>query len=186
MIDPSALGDPNGEWLELWNVSADDLNLRGLLLHRAHSGGDAEFVIADDLELLAGSAVVLCYDDAALGAACDYVYGSDYGLTSPFGESFDPSFVLTSDNSATYTVSFVGVDYPTVTLDTLAPDARTSPSASWPTPQAGYSLELSKNHLSAADNDSGARWCRTTATAYTTSGSLKDYGTPGATNVCAK
>ena len=186
MIDPSALGDPNGEWIELWNVSADDLNLRGLIVSMSHPSGDAELVIADDLELLSGAAIVLCYDDSALGAACDYVYGSDYGLVSPFGPSYDPSLVLTSDASATYTVSFIGVDYPTVTLDTVVPDARTSPSGGWPTPQAGYSLELSKNHLSAADNDSGARWCRTTATAYTTSGSLKDYGTPGATNVCAK
>ncbi|MBK9647520.1 MAG: hypothetical protein IPO67_20565 [Deltaproteobacteria bacterium] len=186
MIDPSALGDPNGEWLELWNLSADDLNLRGLVIAQSHTSGDAEFVIADDLDLLSGTAAVLCYDDAALGAACDYVYGSDYGLESPFGESFDPSFVLTSDASATYTLRFTGVDYPTVTLDTVSPDARTSPSGGWPTPSAGYSLELSKNHLNAADNDSGARWCRTTATAYTTSGSLKDYGTPGATNVCAK
>jgi hypothetical protein len=186
MLDPNALGDPNGEWLELWNVSADDLNLNGLVISLSHPSGDAEFVIADDLDLIAGTALVLCYDDAALGAACDYVYGSDYGLESPFGPSFDPNFVLPSDASATYSLSFTGVDYPTVTLDTLSPDARSSPSGGWPTPSAGYSLELSKNHLNASDNDSGARWCRTTATAYTTSGSLKDYGTPGATNVCAK
>ncbi len=56
MIDPAAVPDSGGEWLELLNRSGAEVNLRGLELRDC---GVDRFLVAQDFRLAAGQRVVL-------------------------------------------------------------------------------------------------------------------------------
>ena len=74
MADPTAVPDERGEWIEIANLGADSLDLRGWQLASAH---DAGFTIAQSLVVPPGDAVVLgrSADSASNGGVhVDLVY----------------------------------------------------------------------------------------------------------------
>jgi len=184
MYFPNAGGDPGGEWFEVYNPSTTNIvYMESMQITRLNAvSGDKEFVVADTIVVGTTDTVVFCYTDVSLGADCDYIYGSDQGLTSDLGVSYNTLFTMNNTNAnTTLVITATSIDVSSdVELDSVNYDAGTP----WPTYAAGYSIELKSSKLTSSFNDSGANWCKTTAVSYFTSGALKDYGTPNATNTC--
>ena len=134
MQNPGAVGDPDGEWFELYNLTNDDLNLAGCEI--LDDGADSH-TISGTLTIPAHGRVVLGYtDDPALngGVAVDYEYGSSVSLGN--GED---ELILDCDGE----------------IDRIAWDN----GVSWPNVN-GESMNLDEAHV--LDNDDGANWCEST------------------------
>ncbi|MCB0079744.1 MAG: lamin tail domain-containing protein, partial [Caldilineaceae bacterium] len=97
MIDPAAVGDAAGEWIELYNPGPQSVNLRGWTL--ADLGGDSH-QIAADLFIAPGQYLVLARNgDASLNGnvAPAYIYSNvslansadELLLLSPDGQAID-------------------------------------------------------------------------------------------------
>jgi beta-lactamase superfamily II metal-dependent hydrolase len=101
MADPDAVSDGNGEWFELHNTGATDIELQGWTIH---SGGDAVRTISASTVVPAGGYAVLArHADPAIngGLAVDYAWESGIGL----GNSGD---WLTIRDGAGTTVDSIG------------------------------------------------------------------------------
>jgi len=82
MYDPVALTDTYGEWIELYNNSAQTINLENLVLMRDE---DDVHIIASPVALAPGAYVVLARNAQATGEAGTYVFGSAISLTNTGG-----------------------------------------------------------------------------------------------------
>ncbi len=74
MVNPASVSDTSGEWFELFNPSADEINLRDIII--GDDGGDSH-KIETDLLILPGHFLTLARNgDSALnsGFIADYVY----------------------------------------------------------------------------------------------------------------
>ena len=150
--NPDAVSDANGEWFELYNASADEVNLDGLVIEDG-TGSDSHTVSGNVL-VAAGTYGVLCRnEDSATngGVTCDYEYSG-----------------FTLGNGADEVV----LSYHTVEFDRVEYDGGTA----FPDP-TGASMSLDSGVLSATDNDTGSNWCEATSTFGD-----GDYGTPGSAN----
>ncbi|RME27175.1 MAG: lamin tail domain-containing protein, partial [Deltaproteobacteria bacterium] len=133
MIDPAAVGDSDGEWIELTNTSTADLDLVGWQVAADGGGG---FTIESSLVLPAGGLVVLAPEGDPSrngGIEPDYVY--------------DPTDLSLSSGGDTLTLHVGDLAVSTLTWTT-----------DWPI-RAGASLSLDPTRAdpdSAADVDS---WC---------------------------
>jgi len=132
MQNPSMVGDPEGEWFELYNPHAWDVNLRGWTLKDDDS--DSHSISPEaDLVVPAGGYLVLGYSTDPLvngGAPVDYAYGDAISLA----------------NGADEVVLLAGL----VEIDRVAYDG----GSEFPDPN-GISMELVDP---AADNTVGANW----------------------------
>ena len=155
MQNPSTVDDSAGEWFEVHNPTAGDLNIGGCIIA---SSGDSSHTI-DSLAVVvpAGGYVVLGIgSDPVLngGVPVDYVFSD--------------------------TVLANGSDVLSLTCDgTLIDSIAWDDGATFPDP-TGSSMQLGSFALNITSNDRGGNWCEGTAT-Y----GLGDIGTPGAANdVC--
>ena len=94
MADPTAVSDERGEWIEITNLEADSVDLRGWQLRSAH---DAGFTVPTSLVVPAGGAVILGRNaDSATngGVAVDLAYtGITLGNSGDWIVLRDPSGV---------------------------------------------------------------------------------------------
>ncbi|MEE2827733.1 MAG: DVUA0089 family protein [Myxococcota bacterium] len=152
-------GDDNREWVEVLNLSNSAIDLSGWSIQDF----DADIHVVSGSVVVAPSSYVLLgssTDQAANGGvAVDYSWGTDISL----GNSSDELQL----------VSPAGVLVDEVVWDN---------GNTFPDPN-GASMSLQPTSLDAADNDSGANWCVSSAAPFN---SLGDIGSPGVTNpVCS-
>ena len=154
MQNPSAVSDGSGEWLEIYNSSANDIDIDGWTIrdddfdsHVITNGGP--------LVVPAGGYAVLGNNvDSATngGAAVNYAYAGLF---------------LSNGGDEVVLVDPGGVEF-----DRIAYDG----GPVWPDPN-GASMSLDPAFANTAENDDGANWCE----GSTTYGA-GDLGTPGAAN----
>ena len=153
------IADEEGEWFEVYNASANEINLNGLMVHELDDGnGDTEeetFLVTEDVLVPAGEYVVFGVSaDSSLNGGVDvdvvYAHGS-FSLKN--GED---SIALSNSVELLDVVSFNDEEYPDF---------------------KGHSLSLNPGSVSAADNDTGSNWC--VGSSAMPSG---DIGTPGTGN----
>jgi hypothetical protein len=129
--DPDAVTDSDGEWFEVYNNTAVEMNLMGLWVYDL---GSDEFTVEEDLLLAAGEYAVLGRSgDAAVngGVTVAYEYeGFSLGNT-------DDEIVL---------------EHGGVVLDQIEFDS------GWPD-TAGYAMNLDPSLIDATANDDPASWC---------------------------
>ncbi len=157
MQDPSAVGDDLGEWFEVYNTTASDINLQGWnVIDDDKSLEDEGFTIENSLVIAAGSYLVFANNgDAA----------SNGGLPTP-------DYIFTTDFLLGNNSDGMKLECSSTIIDQVIWDGGTN----FPDP-TGASMALHPNHYSAIDNDDGANWNIAT-TAYGDG----DFGTPGVVN----
>lgn len=156
LIDPDAVSDTKGEWVELYNPSTVDVDLAGWSIKTKTN----PHVFVGPLKVPAkGYLVVGSNKDTATngGAAVAYVYGNvSLGNSGP-GK-------LTLLNKAGVLVDIV--DYET-----------TTGKYGWPGKVPGVAIQLDPAKTGATLNDTGANWCLASKAL-----SGGDKGTPGVAN----
>ena len=155
MIDPTGVSDTNGEWFELYNVTAKPLDLQGLVIRTASQFVSIKATGAA-VVLEPGAFCVLCRNgDPAVngGVTAGYVYGS--GISLPNGGG-----------------SLALAEYGTNGMDGAVIDW-----VQWATATAGKSYSLRASARNATDNDSAGSWYWCTRPYSAT-----DQGTPGVAN----
>lgn len=154
MYNPAALGDTEGEWIELYNNSSKTLNLKDMVIRR---GSATTFhKIASDVNMAPGSYVVLGRTSAAT-ANVSYVYGA-INLTN------------TGDEIVVNTFGTNGLDGTVICSVNYA-------LTGFLTNLTGKSLQLNPGIVDATEAKLGSNWCAATST-YSTG----DLGTPGLEN----
>jgi hypothetical protein len=149
---PAASSGDYGEWIEVHNTTAQDIDLRGIeLLDETGSGARIE-----------GAAVVPALGYAVLAASLDRSLNGGVDAIWAWGWEY-------SLRNSGQTVRLV---FGTLELDAVAYDN----GYTFPDP-SGASMSLDPDALSPEDNDDGDAWC--TATVPFGDG---DLGTPGAVN----
>ncbi len=153
MQNPSAVGDTNGEWFEVYNSGASSVDLNGWTI--SDLGSDSH-TIAGSVVVPAGSYVVLCRDATSGtngGVTCAYEYGGAIQLANAADE-------IILDNGA-------------VEIDRVQYDG----GPNFPDPN-GASMEL-LGDPAAVNNNVGSNWGETPGTTTYGDG---DAGSPGAQN----
>ncbi len=155
MNNPGAVADPEGEWVEILNVSERTLVLNGVWL-TSSVDSDAHQIMADDvISLEPGEYFIMGgSDDQSVngGVEVDYVWD---GTTL-------------SNESDEFSIEADGVVLDAVAWD----DGATFPDA------AGASMSLDPSHYDVTTNDSGDWWCSAAQQWSSTS----DAGSPGEEN----
>ena len=154
MYNPSAIGDAEGEFIELLNVSDAVVNLNGLVIRRGSN--NSLHVIAEDLPLLPQQYALLANGEAATDHV-DYVYSSISLVNS--GEEI---IINTYGTDGTDGDVICRVDYG---------------AAGFPAGLNGSSIQLSDGITDVNEAMTGTNWCASTI-AYNTG----DLGTPGTVN----
>ena len=156
MINPSAVDDEAGEWIELYNATEAAIDLSGWALSDATPGAAPVLLSpAASLPIAPGAYLVLCRNaDSAKngGIACDVAYGDAYTLANA-----DDEVTLLDATGAVH--------------DRVAYDG----GPNFPNPVGASIALVNPRH----DNNVGARW---KASTLPIAGST-DRGTPGAANV---
>ena len=137
MPDPAAVDGTFGEWVELQNVSANDVDLEGVAL----TDGDGSGVVFDAFPIAAGEIVILApAEDPTVngGLNVDYVY--------------DPE-VLKLDN----TEDALKLAHGTTLVDQIGY------LPGWPFAE-GVAMQLNVKYTDASSNDSKDGWCKATKT----------------------
>jgi predicted extracellular nuclease len=155
MQNPSAVTDGSGEWFEIYNPTASDIDIDGWTIR--DDGSDSHLIDnGGSLILPAGGYLVLGNngDSATNGeVAIDYVYPSNWYL----GNGDDEVIILDDSLNEIDRVEYDG-------------------GPNFPDPN-GASMSLSDP---TSDNNEGANWCEST-TPYGDG----DFGTPGLDNDCS-
>jgi len=158
MQNPNAVSDSNGEWFEIYNTTANDIDLNGWEFKDDVSTTEG-FVVTNSLIIPANGYLLFANNgDSALNGGLptpDYVYS---GLSLGNG----------SDGIV---ISCSSTDIDTVIWDN---------GATFPDPN-GASMALDPTKLNATDNDNGVNWHEETVNTYGSG----DFGTPKATNSAA-
>lgn len=152
-VDPQAVGDDAGEWIELYVAATSAMDIAGLELQV----GSKALKLPQDVSLTVtpGSYIVVAKQ-------ADPAKNGELGAVIALSG-------LTLANSATTELS---IGRQGVLLDTV-----TYNDSGWPTVVAGKALQLDPGKLTAADNDVATSWCLAKQT-Y----GKGDFGTPGAAN----
>lgn len=160
MANPSTVGDPTGEWFEVYNASGRDVYLNGLRLR--DSNGQNHQVSPDGLlSVPAGGYAVLGIEarvDRNGRVPVDYQYS-------------DMSLANTGDDLQLWIIDETGGEPDTVMLDAVAWDD------SYPV-VPGASMMLEPRYLNGIDNDDSLYWCP----AYEQWELGTDLGSPGFDN----
>ncbi|WP_430971919.1 DUF4493 domain-containing protein [Sunxiuqinia rutila] len=155
MYNPGAIVDSEGEWIEVFNNSAEEINLKDLVLRRGST--NAFHQIATDLILPPEAYAVLGRTTLAADRV-DYVYGSSIGLVN----GGDELLLNTYGTDGTDGLVICSVDYG---AGSFVPD------------REGKSIQLDPVVRDAVAAQDGLNWCSSTL-AYSTG----DFGTPGTVN----
>lgn len=155
LLDPDAVDDEVGEWVEVWNATACAVDLTGATL--ADDNVDVA-PLEGSLVIAAGGFAVLCAETSRSlngGVSCD----ADY-----YYQGFGGGFALSNEGDEIVLVSARGQ-----VLDRFAYGAGFAP--------VGVSMGVDPDYATVEDNDRPARWCAQ-------SGRLSggDQGNPGAEN----
>ena len=151
MQNPIVVSDAEGEWFEVWNSTDVFLYLNGLVVYDDDSDF---FTVTSPSPVLLGPGEYMIFgrngDPAANGGVA-----VDYEYTSMILGNSGDEIYLDLDGVIIDAVMYIAIS-------------------------DGKSMELSTNHLNAAQNDNLINWC----------GAVSPYGdgdlgTPGATNDCA-
>jgi hypothetical protein len=158
MYNPAFVGDTSGEYFEMYNTSANSVELLGLVFT---DGGTNSFTITTSLVVAPGDFVVIGVNSTFAtngGVNVDYDWG---GANYALGNSSDS--IVCKDGGGT---TICSVAYTT--------------SAPWPTSATtnGSSLNLDANSFTLALSQDGNNWCPST----TPIPGSTDEGTPGAAN----
>ena len=155
MPNPKAVNDDKGEWIELYNTTAKDIDLNGVVLAVTITTPYKQWLSAPMPLLIKANGYLLIgnNDDMASngGLKLDYAYGSNFAISS--------KAATLSLTSATAVVDAVAYD-----------------SVSWPV-SSGLSVALEPTALDATKNDDVANWC-----AGQQPFGEGDLGSPGVTN----
>jgi hypothetical protein len=152
MHDPVVVADYRGEYIEIHNTTAGDIDINGLVLDTSFQAG---FTITESIIIPAGGYFVLGANSISglNGGNTNVDYNYNYNL---FKIEKNDSFTL-SDGTTTFdTVSYTSTTFPIV---------------------AGTALILDTDALDATSNDSAGNWC-TSGNVFGDG----DYGTPGSAN----
>jgi hypothetical protein len=153
MYDPTALSDAAGEWIEVYNASPAEINLKDLVIRKATGSGHK---ISSDVLLPSHKYAVLSRSDTAT-AAPDYVYSS-ISLTN------------TADQIIINKYGTNGLD------GTIICSVSYSSALGFPT-GSGSSIQLDLSSYDVESAKLGTNWC-TSKLAFTTG----DKGSPGSAN----
>ncbi|MCB9777612.1 MAG: lamin tail domain-containing protein [Alphaproteobacteria bacterium] len=150
--NPEASAEESGEWVELYNATALDMDLDGLTLR----DDDGDLVTLDRaLGVAAGGTIVLGRsEDSSINGGVAVAYGWGTGLA--LGNGIDELELVASDVVIDRVVWDDGATFPDV---------------------AGASMSLDPSFYDAFDNDYGVLWC-----AGVDPFGAGDLGTPGADN----
>ena len=152
MKDPYAMGDSDGEWFEVHNVSASSFELEGLIIY---DDGGEDWLIDESFELESGGWAVMARSSAAT-TATDMVW-SGFQLVNTADEIVLATYGTDgTDGDIIHEVAYDDVDWPDV---------------------AGASISLDPGALNTTDAADPANWC-----AGQTAFDSGDLGTPGAAN----
>ena len=154
MADPLSVNNSDGEWFEIYNATADDVDLDGLVVNSTISS-NTSFTVSGTVSLASGGYVVLGNNANSAtngGVSVDYEYGASFSTLVNAGDD------LTLNNGS-------------IDIDSVSWECGGFRSAS------GAAMALDVSLLTASDNDNYDSWCD----ADTDIGS-GDYGTPGAAN----
>jgi hypothetical protein len=155
MFNPLALGDTEGEWIEVFNNSGESINMINLAIRRGSN--NAYHVISSDLILASGEYAVLGRTATATNNV-DYVYGTSISLANA------------GENLIINTYGTNGIDGDIIcSVDYGAEGFNTSVN--------GKSLQLNAGVINADAALLSTNWCSSTL-AYNTG----DFGTPGFAN----
>jgi len=158
MQNPSAVPDGDGEYFEVYNASANPIDMMGFVIR---DNGSNMFTVATSVTIAPGAYAVFANNDGTVNSnggipTVDYAYPSGFAL----GNGSDQ--VIIECNGTIIDI----VDYDNGTT--------------FPDP-AGASMQLDPILLDAVNNDIGSNWCESTS-AFGSG----DLGTPGSANsVCA-
>ena len=155
MADPSAVTDTNGEWFEIKNVSADPIELKGLVF--ADNTPTGRLTVGMSYILMPGAYFVF-------GRSADRALNGDVPVDYEQQE-----FLLNNNGDTVQILRNMGGTL--ITIDQVVYDG------SWPF-RAGYAMGLGDGSNSSTANDNASNWCEATAEIGTTG----NYGTPGAAN----
>ncbi len=133
MVNPAAQSDSQGEYFEIWNPSAQAVDLQGL---RVSDLGSDAFTVDMPLQAAPGAFVVFSKSASAADGKGSFVYGGSMTLTNS-----SDSIVLSLDGTELDRVVYDG-SFPLI---------------------SGSSMQLSTDALDITGNDDPANWCRSVA-----------------------
>ncbi|WP_370003236.1 lamin tail domain-containing protein, partial [Winogradskyella sp.] len=166
MKDPTAVIDDNGEWFELHNTTASDIDIDGWTLK---DDGTNNYIIDSTIDPVTGTGGVTVVPAGGYlvlgrsldimvngGAPIDYAYQNNFNM----GNGADEVVLVTPGSVEISRVNYDGgPNFPDV---------------------AGVSMQLNPTFLNEIDNDNGGNWCLSMS-----SYGDGDLGTPGLPNeVC--
>ena len=131
MLDPDAVADWRGEWIEIYNAHTEAVDINGL---NVVSGGETGFTVDAELIIEAGEYAVL----------------ANYQLSSLNGGNTEVDFQYNYSNFKLLGIDSVQLSYNGTTFDTVSYDS------TYPL-EAGRSL-ITKD-LDTTNNDSADGWC---------------------------
>ncbi len=137
MIDPAAVGDVNGEYIELYNASSTTIDLQGFRL--TGDGADG-FTIDQSLTVQPGKYLLL-------GTNPDTQ--SNGGLTLDYQYNYSSLILNNSGDSILIMSGMTVID-------------RVDYTSAWPY-TSGVAMSLNPEYLNAADNDDKNNWCLATS-----------------------
>jgi hypothetical protein len=160
MVDPDAVPDNAGEWMELYNATGDTIDLDGLQLFDTDVTTKGNLVTLSGLLMVEPGEYVVLGRYGEVGINGGVSMASTYGGTHTLGNASDELFL------------FNGTDV----IDSVSWDNGNT----FPDP-TGASMTLNPDRLDDVNNDDGANWC-----AGTSVYGDGDLGTPGSANdACA-
>ncbi|MCB9273799.1 MAG: lamin tail domain-containing protein [Lewinellaceae bacterium] len=160
MYNPSGM-EPNAEWFEVYNTTAQDIDLIGWVVQ----SGASTHTISGSVIVSAGSYEVLGATTSGCGNE-DYTYGTGISLNN------------SSDD--------VSIRFGATVIDEVAYQT----SGAWPSSTNGYSISLNgPAGQDASSNDSGVNWCLSASSCgggdFGTPGMANDYCTTVSFNLSA-
>ena len=163
MANPSQVLDADGEWIELYNTTGEDIDINGW--HLAESNKNPHIIWSDEPVIVpAGGYLILTLTcDPAGNGGIEPGYCYEGGIVD---EVVNPLIILNND------VDQVSLSWNAQVIDTLDYDD----SAGWSVGN-GVSTQLSAGLLDGVSNNLGTNWC-----AATEPYGDGDLGTPGTAN----
>jgi hypothetical protein len=169
MVNPEAVQDEDGEWVELYNTSGSTLDIQG---YSFHDDGADIWVFDASIQVEAHGYIVLCANiDPSVngGVPCDgWFYRNPLGETPSAGWGHGSGVAIANNDDELELTSPGGVDIDKFDYD----DTDSDPI------EAGMSFGLDPERLDGDLNDDIANWCVQTTILDT----MIDPGTPGTPN----
>ena len=169
MVNPNAVEDEYGEWVELYNTSGSTLDLAG---YSFHDDGEDEWVFDRSVTVGPKSYLVICANtdaDKNGGVPCDaWFYRQPMGESPPSGYGHGNGVAIANNDDELVLTSPYGLDIDVFDYN----DTDSDPI------QDGQGFGLDPTKLDGVLNDNVANWCTQT----TPIGTGDDRGTPGIEN----